>query len=89
MAACRVPYRGVPCLASQSFSGGHQLLAEVRRVLCCARASEGRCIPRGSRLQERAHWALVRHFHLRERHGLAAVRVALRDGPVNAMFRVA
>lgn len=61
----------------------------MRRVRRCVLASAGRCIPRGSLLQERVRWASVPRFRLLERLVLAVVPVVRRDGLVSAMFRVA
>jgi hypothetical protein len=57
------------------------------RVRRFVQANAGRCILRGNRRRERVRWELGRRCRLREQHGLGRVRVARREGLVNAMFR--
>ena len=89
MAARRVPRLDGLCRASLFFSAVRQRrgVHQVQHVHPYGRASEDRCIPRGSRLRDRGRWVLVRHFRLLELRVQAVVRVAQLDGRGNATFR--
>jgi hypothetical protein len=91
LAAHRVPYPDVLCLASLSFSAARRWPVELlaRRARRCVPASVGRCIPPGQHPRERVPsvWDLL--FRLPEPRGPVLVPAVLRGGPVSAMFRVA
>lgn len=91
MAARRVPRLDVLCRASLFFSAvrPQQVVLQVQRVHPCVRANEDRCIPRGSRLQDRGRWALVRRFRLLELRVRAVDPAARRDGQGSVTFRAA
>jgi hypothetical protein len=83
--------RDVPSPASPFSNAVRPLRAElqVHRVPHCVPANAGRCIPRGSRLQDRVRWAWVRRFRLLEPRVPEVDPVVRREGLASAMFRAA